>query len=148
MCVPAISSTIYSATSTSGSIPQQTATATWCFTLTFQASPANWTIIEKDWMHIAKSASTSSVKSTPTFYHTASENDWTKRTGLSTNWTIWFRSANVPDRKCISSSTNTTTSPTPSFPMRKACTATLMKRMAKVICVLSSIRWRQELIPA
>ena len=66
--------------------------------------------------------------------------DWTKRTGLSTNWTIWFRSANVPDRKCISSSTNTTTSPTPSFPMRKACTATLMKRMAKVICVLSSIR--------
>lgn len=37
----AISSTIYSATSISGSIPQQTATATWCFTLTFQASPAN-----------------------------------------------------------------------------------------------------------
>ena len=59
---------------------------------------------------------------------------------LSTNWTIWFRSANVPDRKCISSSTNTTTSPTPSFLMPKACTATLMKRMAKVICVLSSIR--------
>ena len=36
-----ISSTTYSAISTSGSIPQQTATAIWCFTSTFQVSPAN-----------------------------------------------------------------------------------------------------------
>ncbi len=60
--------------------------------------------------------------------------------GAVTSWTTSFEPANVPDRKCISSLTNTTTSPTPSFLMRKVCTATLMKRMAKVICVLSSIR--------
>ena len=31
----------YDVTSTLGSIPQQTATAIWCFTSTFQVSPAN-----------------------------------------------------------------------------------------------------------
>ena len=66
--------------------------------------------------------------------------DCARRTEPWSSWTSSVRLVNVPDRICISSSTSTTTSPTPSFPVPKACADIRTRRMAKVICALSSTR--------
>ena len=84
--------------------------------------------------------SRTSARYTPTSFRKTLWKDCARRTEPWSSWTSSVRLVNVPDRICISSSTSTTTSPTPSFPVPKACTAIRMRRMAKAICALFSTR--------